>query len=107
MDPAESLRVASEGFDLLFANNLVGAVDLFGADGHQDSPFHLMGLGVCAFLKAALGMEVRGVPRLCITTRFTFALLARAHGRRYPVSRIITGWGKEVHQIGEIVQAFT
>ncbi|KAF8548584.1 hypothetical protein OG21DRAFT_1516159 [Imleria badia] len=57
MDPAEGLRVASEGFDLLFANDLVGAVDLFGDDRYQDSPFHLMGLGVCAFLKAALGME--------------------------------------------------
>ena len=58
MDPAESLRVASEGFDLLFANDLVGAVDLFSADRYYDSPFHIMGLGVCAFLKAALGMEV-------------------------------------------------
>lgn len=62
IDPAESLRVASEGFDLLFANDLVGAVDLFSADDCRDSPFHLMGLGVCAFLKAALGMEVRFVP---------------------------------------------
>ena len=59
MDPAESLRVASEGFDLLFANDLTGAVYLFGDDQYGDSPFHLMGLGVCAFLKAALGMEVR------------------------------------------------
>ncbi|KAI9567191.1 outer membrane protein Iml2/Tetratricopeptide repeat protein 39 [Boletus coccyginus] len=57
MHPAESLRVASEGFDLLFANDLVGALDLFGDDCYRDSPFHLMGLGVCAFLKAALGME--------------------------------------------------
>ncbi|KAN0076757.1 Outer membrane protein Iml2/Tetratricopeptide repeat protein 39 [Tylopilus felleus] len=57
MDPTENLRVASQGFDLLFANDLVGAVDLFSADRYRDCPFHLMGLGVCAFLKAALGME--------------------------------------------------
>ncbi|KAH0826932.1 hypothetical protein J3R83DRAFT_4555 [Lanmaoa asiatica] len=57
IDPAESLRVASEGFDLLFANNLVGAIDLFSDNRYHGSPFHLMGLGVCAFLKAALGME--------------------------------------------------
>lgn len=65
IDPAESLRVASQGFDLLFANDLVGAVDVFSADGCRESPFHLMGLGVCAFLKAALGMEVWVVPPLC------------------------------------------
>ncbi|KAF8132977.1 hypothetical protein EV363DRAFT_1327081 [Boletus edulis] len=57
MDPTESLRDASQGFDLLFANDLVGAVDLFSADRYRDCPFHLMGLGVCAFLKAVLGME--------------------------------------------------
>lgn len=61
MDPTENLRVASQGFDLLFANDLVGAVDLFSADRYRDCPFHLMGLGVCAFLKAALGMEVRSL----------------------------------------------
>lgn len=58
IDPAESLRLASQGFDLLFANDLVGAVDIFSTDSCRESPFHLMGLGVCAFLKAALGMEV-------------------------------------------------
>lgn len=58
VDPAQSLRAASDAFDLLFANDLAGAVHSFGADTHRDSPFHLMGLGVCAFLKAALGMEV-------------------------------------------------
>lgn len=51
----EMLRQASSGFDLLFANDLDAAMDAFSA---EDSPFHLMGLGVCAFLKAALGMEV-------------------------------------------------
>lgn len=61
IDPAESLRLASQGFDLLFANDLVGALDLFNDDDYRDCPFHLMGLGVCAFLKAALGMEVRFV----------------------------------------------
>jgi hypothetical protein len=72
MDPAESLRVASEGYDLLFANDLVGAVDLFSADRYYDSPFHIMGLGVCAFLKAALGMEV-----CCSAVMFTIIYTLR------------------------------
>jgi len=54
----EMLRLASSGFDLLFANDIDAAMRAFSADGQDNSPFHLMGLGVCAFLKAALGMEV-------------------------------------------------
>ena len=65
VDPAESLRIASNGFHLLFANDLVGALGVFSDDRYEDSPFHLMGLGVCAFLKAALGMEVRLAPVAC------------------------------------------
>ncbi|KAL4064823.1 hypothetical protein V8B97DRAFT_1986391 [Scleroderma yunnanense] len=53
----EMLRLASSGFDLLFANDLDAAMRVFSADGQDNSPFHLMGMGVCAFLKAALGME--------------------------------------------------
>lgn len=73
MDPTESLRVASEGFDLLFANDLVGALDLFSDDCYRNSPFHLMGLGVCAFLKAALGMEVRAGLQLYATKSLLFS----------------------------------
>ncbi|KAI6115400.1 outer membrane protein Iml2/Tetratricopeptide repeat protein 39 [Pisolithus croceorrhizus] len=56
-DTEETLRLATQGFDLLFANDLEAAVDVFATEGQGNSPFHLMGLGVCAFLKAALGME--------------------------------------------------
>ncbi|KAH7923486.1 hypothetical protein BV22DRAFT_1196685 [Leucogyrophana mollusca] len=49
------LRAASEGFDFLFSNDLSSAKEAFQAQ--PDSPFHLLGLGVCAFLQAALGME--------------------------------------------------
>ncbi|KAI6010291.1 outer membrane protein Iml2/Tetratricopeptide repeat protein 39 [Pisolithus marmoratus] len=52
------LRLAGQGFDLLFANDLEAAVDVFAAEGQEEnSPIYLMGLGVCAFLKAAFGME--------------------------------------------------
>ncbi|EGN95882.1 hypothetical protein SERLA73DRAFT_113602 [Serpula lacrymans var. lacrymans S7.3] len=47
-------RSASEGFDHLFSNQLISARETFS---EQESPFHLLGLGVCAFLEAALGME--------------------------------------------------
>ncbi|KZV92878.1 hypothetical protein EXIGLDRAFT_836136 [Exidia glandulosa HHB12029] len=48
------LQNASEGFDLLFINDLNGAQKRFA---ESQSPFHLTGAGVCAFLQAALGME--------------------------------------------------
>ncbi|THH08276.1 hypothetical protein EW145_g2807 [Phellinidium pouzarii] len=51
---ADMLVSASKGFDLLFANQINEARSQFQTDG---SMFHLMGLGVCAFLEAALGME--------------------------------------------------
>ncbi|KAI6138074.1 outer membrane protein Iml2/Tetratricopeptide repeat protein 39 [Pisolithus tinctorius] len=56
-DTEEMLRLATQGFDLLFANDLEAAVNVFVAESQENSPFHLVGLGVCAFLKAALGME--------------------------------------------------
>ncbi|KAH8111665.1 outer membrane protein Iml2/Tetratricopeptide repeat protein 39 [Phellopilus nigrolimitatus] len=49
-----ALVSASEGFDHLFANRIEEARVQFAA---EDSPFHVLGLGVCAFLEAALGME--------------------------------------------------
>jgi hypothetical protein len=54
---AEMLASATKGFDLLFSNDIVGSRDHFAYK--PDDPFHLMGSGVCAFLEAALGMEVR------------------------------------------------
>ncbi|KAI0056452.1 hypothetical protein BV25DRAFT_1903221 [Artomyces pyxidatus] len=51
----ENLRSATAGFDFIFANDLVKAEEIFKTK--QESPFHLLGMGVCAFLQAALGME--------------------------------------------------
>lgn len=51
----ELLRSATQGFDHLFANDIDAAQKAFES---QDAPFHLLGLGVVAFLQAALGMEV-------------------------------------------------
>ncbi|KAI5990534.1 hypothetical protein F5J12DRAFT_862663 [Pisolithus orientalis] len=66
-DTEEMLRLAAQGFDLLFANDLEAAVNVFVAESQENSPFHLVGLGVCAFLKAALGMEVRPVHIISLT----------------------------------------
>ncbi|TCD67048.1 hypothetical protein EIP91_000610 [Steccherinum ochraceum] len=49
-----NLRDASTGFDHLFANDLEKAREVFTA---TSSPFHMIGMGICAFLEAALGME--------------------------------------------------
>ncbi|KAJ7184840.1 hypothetical protein C8R46DRAFT_882832 [Mycena filopes] len=57
---AAALAAANRGFDHLFANEIGLARGVFSgiADGAEEvSPFHLLGLGVCAFLEAALGME--------------------------------------------------
>jgi len=53
------LRSATVGFDHLFANDIDEAKKAFASE--EGSPFHLLGLGVIAFLQAALGMEV-GLP---------------------------------------------
>ncbi|KAI0929242.1 hypothetical protein AcV5_006552 [Taiwanofungus camphoratus] len=49
-----NLRSATTGFDYLFSNELHKARQSFAP---ADSPFHTLGLGACAFLEAALGME--------------------------------------------------
>ena len=51
-----NLRTASTGYDALFSNDLEKARIIFGT---KDSSLHLLGVGVCTFLEAALGMEVR------------------------------------------------
>ncbi|KJA17945.1 hypothetical protein HYPSUDRAFT_218539 [Hypholoma sublateritium FD-334 SS-4] len=51
---AQLLLSATKGFDYLFSNDIVTAREHFKK---HDDPFHMMGLGVCAFLEAALGME--------------------------------------------------
>ncbi|KAI0636592.1 outer membrane protein Iml2/Tetratricopeptide repeat protein 39 [Trametes polyzona] len=53
-DTSAQLRAATTGFDFIFSNELEKARETFASG---DSPFHSLGLGVCAFLEAALGME--------------------------------------------------
>jgi hypothetical protein len=52
---AEALSSATTGFDHLFSDQVSQAKGIFIG---QDNPLHLLGLGVCAFLEASLGMEV-------------------------------------------------
>lgn len=60
---AQELLSAAKGFDLLFSNDLDEAIKTFSA---ESSPFHQLGAGVCAFLEAALGMEV------CVQLQFVY-----------------------------------
>ncbi|KAJ7478212.1 hypothetical protein FB451DRAFT_1241631 [Mycena latifolia] len=48
---AAALASANAGFDVLFANQIAPARSAFHSD---DTPFHLLGLGVCAFLEGML-----------------------------------------------------
>ena len=52
---AQSLLSATDGFDYLFSNDIDSARTHFQS---HDDPFNLLGTGICAFLEAALGMEV-------------------------------------------------
>ena len=60
---AKDLRSATAGFEQLFSNDLDEATKTFSA---ESSPFHQLGAGVCAFLEAALGMEV------CVQLQFIY-----------------------------------
>ncbi|KAF9792188.1 hypothetical protein BJ322DRAFT_19589 [Thelephora terrestris] len=51
---ADILQEANVGFDHLFLDEITDAKTVFQSN---DSPFHLLGLGVCSFLEASLGME--------------------------------------------------
>ena len=53
---ADLLQNATIGFDHLFSDEITDAKSVFKK---HDSSFHLLGLGVCSFLEASLGMEVR------------------------------------------------
>ena len=53
---AQLLLNATSGFDCLFSNDIDSARTHFRS---HDDPFSLLGMGICAFLEAALGMEVR------------------------------------------------
>lgn len=80
LDTQQQLRAATVGFDYLFANDLTKARETFAGG---DSPFHSMGHGVCAFLEAALGMEVRtqAVFDLCISSSLPLTSLDWFDGR--------------------------
>jgi hypothetical protein len=74
------LLSANQAFDYLFANQIDKAREGFMAN---DSPFHLLGLGVCAFLDAALGMEVQIVysylPLIFICLAYQTELMTEAN----------------------------
>lgn len=53
---AQLLLNAASGFDHLFSNDIDSARSHFQ---NHDDPFNLLGMGICAFLEAALGVEVR------------------------------------------------
>ena len=52
---AQILLNTANGFDFLFSNDIDSARTHFQ---NHDDPFSLLGTGICAFLEAALGMEV-------------------------------------------------
>lgn len=54
-ETTRNLQSATSGFNALFANDLEGARKEFSS---EQSPFHSLGAGVCAFMEAAMGMEV-------------------------------------------------
>ena len=56
-DSLSQLASAKTAFDHLFSNQIDEARREFAKE-QAESPYHNMGLGVCAFLEAALGMEV-------------------------------------------------
>ena len=79
-EATRNLRSATTGFDALFSNDLEKANEIFG--GNQ-SPFHALGAGVCAFLEAALGMEVCIIALLIRYHISNGVCVGRADGERY------------------------
>ena len=92
---AQRLISATEGFNHLFSNDIDAARKLLQ---QHDDPFHSLGLGVCAFLEAALGMEV-----CYLTLRSSFAdsstsfTIAEAYGRSHALPFIIGGGDTEAN----------
>lgn len=56
---SDALGSATTGFNHLFSDEVSEAKTIFTG---QDNPLHLLGLGVCSFLEASLGMEVYSTP---------------------------------------------
>ncbi|KAF6750566.1 mitochondrial outer membrane protein IML2 [Ephemerocybe angulata] len=83
---AELLESATKGFGYLFANDIDAAKTLFTG---QDDPFHLMGLGVCAFLEAVLGMETN-----VVTEASRCLALSETASRKYAKNGVGAAKGK-------------
>lgn len=97
---AESLlRSATEGFDLLFANDIDEARKAFASE--EDSPFHLIGLGVVAFLQAALGMEVGQLLSFLRTSELIFSS-DRSNGGSYSLPCSVGSRRQEASTGGKI-----
>jgi hypothetical protein len=64
---AEALESATAGFESLFSDDIADAKGVFSK---HESPLHLLGLGVCAFLEASLGMEVQHIREPCQNQRY-------------------------------------
>lgn len=89
-DTTRHLLAATTGFDALFANDLQKARDIFGTN---ESPFHLLGSGVCAFLEAALGMEVMlSVFVVASLPNHCWLMTARTDGLSNEDSSRVGGW---------------
>lgn len=79
-EATRNLRSATAGFDALFSNDIEKAREIFG--GGQSS-FHALGAGVCAFVEAALGMEVC-IIALLINNYISYGVcIGRVDGERY------------------------
>ncbi|KAI6138112.1 outer membrane protein Iml2/Tetratricopeptide repeat protein 39 [Pisolithus tinctorius] len=57
LDTEEMLRLTTRALDLAFANDVEAALNVFATEGLGNSPFTLMGRGVCALLKVVLSMD--------------------------------------------------
>lgn len=68
-DTQTQLTDATRGFDQLFQNELADARKIFAT---SDGPFHQLGLGACAFLEAALGMEVCRISQPHLAQKLSF-----------------------------------
>lgn len=93
---AADLKAATAGFDLIFSNELDKAGDLFKT---SDSAFHLLGSGACAFLQAAVSLEVRvpaGVVVYPVPT--SVPVSGRSHRRSVEPPRTGRGRRKETSQ---------
>lgn len=77
VETAAQLSSASKAFDALFNNDVRKAKETFKTD---DSPFHLLGLGVVSFLEAALGMEVPVFTIYLLSIDCQFLFIDRSYG---------------------------